>query len=278
LKNLYLYNGQPVSPQDPIFSASSRVHRYGDGFFETMRFFGGRLQHSYHHEQRVLKSLMLLKMQEPDGGFSKLEQQIEALCASAGVKSARVRVSFLREADGFYTPKNQYTSTLVEILELDYEGYPLNHSGLILGNYKELSKNSNFLSFLKTSSSLIYVMAGIHAKEQQWDDCIIYNEMGRVCETVSANIFCVSGDFIVTPPLSEYCIDGVMRKTVMDLARSYGYDVVERELTELDLSGCREIFLTSAAMGIQWVGDYMGKKLVCVAGKVLSDKLNSREV
>ena len=276
MKKLYLYNGDPVTSVDPIFSASSRAHRYGDGFFETMRFFGGRLQHCYHHEQRVQKSLLLLKMQEPDGGFEQLEQQIESLCTQEGIKSARVRVSFIREADGFYTPKNQYTSTLVEVLELDYEGYPLNRTGLVLGNYKELSKNSNFLSFLKTSSSLIYVMAGIHAKEQQWDDCVIYNEMGRVCETVSTNIFGVSGDFILTPPLSEYCVDGVMRKTVMDLARSYGYEVVERELTELDLSGCREIFLTSAAMGIQWVGDYMGKKLVCAASKVLSDQLNGK--
>ena len=47
---------------------------------------------------------------------------------------------------------------------MENEGYPLNAEGLILGNYHELVKNENYLSLLKNQSSLVYVMAGIHAQ------------------------------------------------------------------------------------------------------------------
>ena len=252
---------------------SSRLFKYGDGFFETMRFFDGRIQHSYIHQQRAEKSLRLLKMPEPEVGFESLEQNIIEYCSKNNIASARVRLGFYREADGFYRPKNAISRSLCEIYELDFRGYPINSEGLILGSFKELTKNSNYTSLLKTTSALIYVMAGLHAKETDVDDVVIFNDSGRVCETMSSNLFAVIGDFIITPPLDEFCVDGVMRRIVLQIARDYGYEVAERPLSEIDLNGADEIFLTNAAYGIQWVGNFQGKNYRNVVSRVLSGKL-----
>jgi branched-chain amino acid aminotransferase len=64
-----------------------------------------------------------------------------------------------------------------------------------------------------------------------------------------------------------------MRKIVLQLARDYGYEVAERPLSEIDLNGADEIFLTNAAYGIQWVGNFQGKNYRNVVSRVLSGKL-----
>ena len=270
----FLLDGKEITATSPALSLSARSYRYGDGFFESMKLSEGRLQHGYLHQQRIDKSLMLLHMDLPECfANTSLEDVIESFCKSKDIFNARIRSSFLREADGFYQPKNQYTQSVIEITPIDYSGYPLNIEGLKIGNYKELAKNSNFTSTLKTTSALTYVMAGIYAKTNDFDECVIYNELENVCEGISSNIFMVSGEFISTPPLSEYCVDGVMRKIVIHQAQSYGYQMSEHRITEIDLSSADEIFFTSTTRGIQWAGNYMGKSLKNNISKVLSERL-----
>lgn len=272
------YNGRRVDPEAPVLSANSRSYRYGDGFFESMRLIHGRLHYASRHIERIEKSILLLHFSQPVGVvLGDFETWIENQCAGLEVKHARIRCTFFREGQGFYLPENCETHNILEIIPTDVVGYPLNAVGLVLGNFKELTKNSNYLSVLKTTSSLIYVMAGIHAREKSYDELVLYNEMGRVCEGISANIFGVTGEFIITPPISEFCIDGVMRRAVIELAQEYGYVVIERPLGEVELSSCREIFFTNASRGIQWVGDYMGKRLTNTTSRVLSERLNGRE-
>jgi branched-chain amino acid aminotransferase len=90
---------------------------------------------------------------------------------------------------------------------------------------------------------------------------------------VASNLFVVKGEFILTPPISEYCIDGVMRKVVMHLADAYGYSLQERPLSEIDLTSAEEIFTTSATRGIRWVGNFQGKVLKNAVAKVIYDQL-----
>lgn len=270
----FLLDGKEITAQSPALLLTARAYRYGDGFFESMKLSDGRLQHGYLHQQRIDKSLLLLHMNNPECFVNTtLEDVIEKFCKKNKITNARIRASFLREADGFYQPKNQYTKSVVEITPVDYSGYPLNHEGLKIGNFKELTKNSNFTSTLKTTSALTYVMAGIYAKTNDFDECVLFNEYGNVCEGISSNIFMVSGEFIATPPLSEYCVDGVMRKIVIQHAQSYGYQVSEHPISEIDLSTASEIFFTSATRGIQWAGNYLGKPLKNNISKVLSEML-----
>lgn len=272
---MFLYQGLWVSGEDPQLPLSTRSYRYGDGFFESMRFEQGCIQFADLHETRIRKSAMLLKMEMPkDFDLQNLETDISEMLSARNIASASVRCTFFREGEGRYKPENHSTQVIIEIRATDFRGYPLNEKGLVLGLYNELSKNANYTSTIKTNSALTYVMAGLHAAENNWDECVILNDSGRIAETVSSNIFTVNGEFINTPPLSEYCVDGVMRKAVMQLAGAYGYSVQENPITAISLSAADEIFISNAVKGIQWVGEYGGKMYKNATSKKLSDMLN----
>lgn len=195
-------------------------------------------------------------------------------CKDANIAAARIRLTIFRDSEGLYTPNDSNVCLVTEInAETGIGPYQWQEEGLNIGTYKELVKNSNYTSTLKTCSALIYTLAGLYAKEHGLDDVVIFNEYGRPCESVSSNIFVVKGEFLLTPPISEYCIDGVMRKVIMQLADAYGYSLQERPISEIDLSASEEIFTTSATRGISWVADYQGKKLKNTVSRVLFEQL-----
>lgn len=274
-KKIYLINGKMIGENELGFPPASRAYRYGDGFFESMKLSNGAILHLDKHLSRIHKSAMLLKMQLPDGFHeSYLQRHVEESAKNNGIRHARVRCTVLRHSDGLYIPAESSTWIVIEITETDSPLYAFNTTGLVLGSYGEMAKNANYISALKTTSALLYVMAGIYAQENGFDECVIYNEQGRIAECISSNIFTVSGEFINTPPLSEYCVDGVMRKVVIQLAQAYGYTVLEQPISEITLTSADEIFLTSAGRGIQWVGDFKGKNYRNAVSRVLADKLN----
>lgn len=274
-KKIYLINGAAIGENELGLPPSSRVYRYGDGFFESMKLSNGIILHVDKHLARIHKSAMLLKMQLPDGfNESYIQRNIVESAKNSGITNARVRCTVLRDSEGLYIPSTSKTCIIIEITETDSPLYTFNHTGLVLGSYGEMAKNANYISALKTTSALLYVMAGIYAHEHGFDECVIYNEQGRIAECISSNIFTVSGEFINTPPLSEYCVDGVMRKVVIQLAQAYGYTVLEQPISEITLTTADEIFLTSAGRGIQWVGDFKGKNYRNAVSRVLADKLN----
>lgn len=218
---------------------------------------------------------MLLKMQLPEGfDQEKMEQWITDAAEKLETENARIRCTVFRDSAGLYSPIDNACSVVLEVNKTDDAGYLWNENGLALGSYKELSKNANFTSTLKTTSALTYVMASIYARENGYDDCVIFNDLGRVTESISSNIFVVQGEFINTPPLAEYCVDGVMRRVVIQRAEAYGFTVQEQPISEISLNSAEEIFLSSAVRGIRWVGEFEGKKYRNATAKVLHTLIN----
>lgn len=273
--SLFNFNGVILSGTEPALGLQSRMYRYGDGFFESMKFSNGHIRHLEKHFVRIRKSAMLLKMSLPsDLNAETFEQRVRDTAAKDGVANARVRCCFLRESAGLYTPETPDTSLIMEIIPVENPGYEMNEIGMKMGFFKELSKNGNYLSMLKTTSALIYVMAGIFCRDNELDDCVILNDHGLVAETMNSNIFMASGDFLITPPISEYCVDGVMRAVVMQLAEGYGYTVREQPISEVSLMTADEIFTTSATKGVQFVSTLGGKTFNSTRARVLTDLLN----
>lgn len=272
---IYIINNNLIEEHAPFFSPKSRSYRYGDGFFESCKLSDSRILQLPLHADRIRKSALLLKLNLPNWWDEiSWETSVLKACKDAKITSARIRLTIFRDSDGLYTPTDSNVCLVTEINEETGIGpYQWNETGLNIGTYKELVKNSNYTSTLKTCSALIYTLAGIYAKEHGLDDVVIFNEYGRPCESVSSNIFVVKGEFLLTPPISEYCIDGVMRKVIMQLADAYGYALQERPISEIDLSASEEIFTTSATRGINWVADYQGKKLKNTVSRVLFEQL-----
>ena len=271
-----LHNDEFFSLNQPVLKAGNRSFRYGDGLFETIRMSNGKLNFPELHVDRLREGMKTLKIEGSallDEYF--LKQKAAELCKKNKIKdNVKFRLSVFREGDGLYTPESNKFGYLMEASPLAGSQYELNKKGLIVDVFNDLSKPVNLLSNLKTSSSLIYVMAGLFKKQHRLDEAILLNQNGFICESISSNIFVVYDKQIYTPALSEGCISGVMRKVVMQLAKANDISIIEAQLNPEVLRQAEEVFVTNAIGGIRWVMGYGRKRYFNENAKHLSALLN----
>ncbi len=259
MRNIFSYNGVLTDGDDKIFCAKNRIAKYGDGIFETIKVINKKALLFDLHFDRLTRACKLFKLEIKEKWTKEFfEEQIEILCLKNAILNARCRITIYRDTEGNYTPLSNKTSLLIEITD-DIGKYVFNDKGLTLDQYQPILKPSNFTSFFKTLSSLNYVLAGIYAKENKVDSVVLFNEFGRVSETLYSNIFIVIDNEIFTPCLTEYCLDGVMRKHVIQKLEDLKYSIHESSIEELDLLMADEVFLTNSIKGIQWVESYKQK-------------------
>lgn len=116
------------------------------------------------------------------------------------------------------------------------------------------------ISSLKTTNKIIQVVASVFAKENGFDDCILINDEKNVVETISGNIFMVLDNQIITPPVSDGCLNGIMRKQVInELKSSTDFNVIENSISPFDLQKADELFLTNVITGMQPITKYRKK-------------------
>jgi branched-chain amino acid aminotransferase len=157
----------------------------------------------------------------------------------------------------------------------DINEYQLNKDGISLGLFEDVFKPIHTFSSLKSANALLFVKAGIAKTKQQVDDVIILNSKGLVCETVSSNIFMVIHNRLVTPPLTEGCLPGIMRQNVLALASSLGMEVLETPVGINALEQAEEVFTTNAISGAQWVKGYENKRYFHKISARIIEELNT---
>lgn len=261
---------------DAILSHQNRAFRYGDAFFETMHFARNEVQFFKYHFERILWSMNLLKMESPEGfSANRLLSEIKRVVnANKFFKGSRVRITFFRDGAGLYCPEKNTADYIVEAKPLDSEEYQISAKGNIMGVYDEHMKSSGILSNLKSTNVLPLVLASIYCKEIAVDDVIIMNEKKEIIEGVSSNLFIVKNGEIKTPPLSSGCVAGIMRRVVLDICRSKGYQFSETSIFVSDLNDADEIFLTNAISGIKWIMGFGEKRFYQSLTKKLIKDIN----
>lgn len=269
------FNGELIPEDSKLFTAANRSFRYGDGLFESMRIMKGKLKFPELHADRLQKGMKALKID----GYSQtdtwfLKEKVEELARRNKIKHGRVRLTVFRDAEGLYSPSQNKMAYCLEVQPLDEPRYYLNDKGLIMDVYSELKKPFNFLSNIKTCNSLIYVMAGLFKQQNRLDDIFLLNDSSNLCEAGSSNIFVWYQNHLYTPALSEGCVEGVMRRVVIQLARDNNIPVTEAQINAEVLNEADEVFLTNATKGIQWVMGYGVKRYFNRISKALMDELN----
>jgi branched-chain amino acid aminotransferase len=186
--------------------------------------------------------------------------------------NARIRLTVFRKDGGFYTPDSNDISFLIES-ELMPGIYEINQRGYWVDVYADIKKPINKLSNFKTGNGLLYVMAGISRLSMKLDECLLINDNGSICESISSNVFVVKNGTIFTAPLSEGCVAGVMRRQIMALASENKILTFESPITVYTLMNGDEVFLTNSVNGIQWVGQFKDKFFTNKMGLLFHDKL-----
>lgn len=221
-----------------------RAVYYGDGFFETIR-----CQNNYplfwnHHLRRIEHTAQVLSLPLPCLGPELLQALQKQLLP--GVSHQRVRLSFIRTGEGYYTPHPNEMLIVAECTPLPNNGYVWNNNPCKTG-LSSVVKLRHPLSTLKLLSAQTYVSAGLEAKKKGWHEAILLNDSGHVCEGISHNLFVVKNGTVSTPPLSEGCLQGVMRSELMQQ-----HPVIrERIIFPEELEEADELFFTNVIAGIR---------------------------
>lgn len=251
-----------IEREELCLSSSNRSFRYGDGLFESIKSSGDNILFLDFHIERLLSSMKALKMKIPE--YYTIEffgGQIEKTITKNNFYTAsRIRLSVFRQDGGLYQPGSNDVQFLIEAEEMDQPQFILNQKGYTIDIYSEIKKPLNFISNIKTTSALPLVLASCYKAEHSFEECILLNENDKICEAISSNIFLVEKGSLITPPLTQGCVDGVMRRVIMNLAAESGLTVTERVLEIEDLFAADELFLTNAVTGIRWVLSYKTKR------------------
>ena len=247
------FNGKLYVADTPVIGADSRGLRYGDGLFETFKCVNGELILFDEHLARLWNGLNLLQFAIPKFFTpDKLQREISSLLAKNNHRNARIRLSVVRGDGGLYDYKDsmQY---IIQSWPLSENVAALNDNGLQLGIYREAKKPIDAFSNCKHNNFLPYFMAALYARQMKLNDALVINHHGRICDTTIANVFYIKQEQLFTPPLSEGCIAGVMRKTIIQTLLLNNLPVNEEPLTEDLLREADEVFITNSISKMRWV-------------------------
>jgi branched-chain amino acid aminotransferase len=257
--NQYIhFNGDLVPAGKEIITADSRGLRYGDGVFETIKVINGNVQLAPLHYERLFHSLSVLQIQLPVTCTADyLTESIIALCRKNNtLQQSRVRLTVFRGNGTLYKTESTLPDLVIQSEPLPPEYLQFNEKGLVIDVYDEARKSCDMLANLKSNNFLPYIMGALYSKRNSLNDCLLLNTNNRICDATIANIFWVRNDAVYTPPLSEGCVAGVMRRYILEGDAT----IKEKELTIEELEQADEVFLTNALYGTRWVGQFRGKQ------------------
>ena len=218
--NNYAYvNGRFVQEAEATVSIFDRGFLYGDGVFETMRVYGGRIFRGLEHFHRLFDGLQALEIESP---FSP--EELGAVC--------RALIRFNNIADGVarvYITRNSITAT---VAARDFAPRVLR---AIISSVRVDPQLSRF----KTANRLPYILAQREAEREGVDDAVLLNAAGHVIEFTASNLFVVKDGMLFAPPLEDGPLPGITRRTVLTLATEQGTRVEERSFGPEFLEYCR---------------------------------------
>ncbi len=275
MRDMYcILNGHLISIYEPTVSFANRAFRYGDSLFESIRVCNNKVMFLRDHLNRLKLGMTVLRMNLPAelNTDNILDFIMHLLKQNNHAPHARVRLTVFRNDGGHYTPETNDISFLIESTELD-AGYELNQRGYGVDLFADIKKPVNKLSNIKTGNALIPVMAGIAKQSMKLDECLLVNEHGAICESISSNLFVVKNGTIFTVPLADGCVAGVMRKQVLHISAEHKILAFESPVTTYTLMNADEVFLTNTIQGIRWVGQFKDRFYTNKMAQFFSEKL-----
>jgi branched-chain amino acid aminotransferase len=270
------FNGNIVAQEENILT-QNRAFLYGDGVFETLKIVNNRILFLEDHYFRLMASMRVVRMEIPmNFTMEFFEEQVLKLVRENGISaSARARITVFRNDGGLYLPKTNEVSYLIHTSPLENTSYALNTGEYEVDLYKDFYVSKQLLSSIKTTNKIINVTGSIFAHENGLANCLLINDTKNVIEGLQGNLFMLTGKKLITPPISEGCLNGIMRKQVLTLARKLqDIEVLEEIISPFDLQKADELFLTNVIIGIQPITKYRKKEFTSDLAHLLVQKLN----
>lgn len=256
------FNGT-ITAAETNLMVNNRAFLYGDAVFESMKIVDQKILFLEDHYFRLMASMRIVRMEIPmNFTMEFFEEQILSLAKANNCSdSARVRITVYRNDGGNYLPLQRSVSYLINCIPLENKLYSIDSKSYEVDLYKDFFITKQLLSTLKTTNKILNITASIFADENGFDNCILLNDNKNVAEALQGNIFMVLNGKLITPPLSEGCLNGVMRKQILTLASKIeNLEVEECEISPFDLQKAEELFISNVIKGIQPITKYRKKE------------------
>ena len=219
---------------------------YGDGIFEGIRFYNGRVFRLDQHIRRLYDCARAILIKIP----LTPEEMIAATCATVranGLRDGYIRLVVTRGVGTLGLNPNKCKRGSVIIIADKIQVYPpeMYENGMAIVTVATTRNLHSALNpAIKSLNYLNNILAKIEANNAGVEEAIMLNSEGFVAECTADNIFLVKGRQLLTPPLSAGALYGITRGTIMDLARADGMQVSEPNVTRYDVFNADECFLT----------------------------------
>ncbi|MCS7116055.1 MAG: branched-chain-amino-acid transaminase [Nitrososphaerales archaeon] len=250
-KFLIYINGTFYKEDEAKISVFDHGLLYGDGIFEGIRVYDGRIFMLDEHLDRLYESAKTINLQIP---LSK-EEFRKAIIETArknGVRDAYIRPIVTRGYGGLgLDPRNCKAPTVIIIVQ---SAPPMLTKGkAVRAIVSSIRKNPPFClpPMVKSLNYLNNILAKIEAINAGVDEAIMLDWRGYISEGTATNIFIVKDRVLNTPPLYASILAGITRRVVIELAKELKIDVIERDITLHELYNADEAFLTGTGPEIQ---------------------------
>jgi len=247
MKEIIWINGRIVGRKEAKISIFDHGFLYGDGFFETMRGYNGKVFRIDEHMARLFAASRILKIKIPHNR-TFLKNNISKLVTKLKSKNAYVRIAVTR-GEGKIGLNPALCKKANVILRLSsFNSYPESYykKGIKAAVSSVRRNNYSPLSSIKSNNYLNNILALMEAKKKGKDEAIMLNTDGFVAGSTTSNIFMVKGARLITPGTKEGLLPGITRSIIVKLASTIGLKVKEGRISISALKKAEEVFLTNS--------------------------------
>mgnify|MGYP000725347694 CR=1 FL=1 len=245
-------DGRLVPEREAKVSVFDHGLLYGDGVFEGIRVYGGRIFRLREHLLRLAASARAIMLDLPLTA-AQFQTEIVRTVRANGLRDGYIRVVVTRGVGDLGLDPRKCPKPTVFIIANRIQLYPESfyQEGLSIVTVATRRMHREALNpAIKSLNYLNNILARIEANVAGAQEALVLNQEGFVAECTGENIFLVRGNCLLTPPVSAGALPGITRQVVMEIGRRMAMDVREENLTRYDIFLADECFLTGTAAEI----------------------------
>jgi len=251
------YDGEMVDWRDAKVHLLTHALHYGSSVFEGVRMYSGEIFKLREHSERLIKSAEIIGFDIPFSVEDINKACVDA-CAVNNIKDGYLRPIAWRGSEMMGVAAQNNTIHLA-VAAWEWPSYfsPEDRAKGISLQTSQWRRPAPDTAPVHAKAAGLYMIATIskHAAEADgYTDALLLDWRGQIAEATGANIFIEMGDGKLHTPTPDCFLDGITRRTVMDLARARGIDVIERAIMPNELANATQVFLTGTAAEVTPVG------------------------
>ncbi len=245
-------SGEMYAKEDAKISVYDHGLLYGDGVFEGMRSYGGKIFRLEQHLDRLWESAQAIWLRIP-ASKSEVGAACRQMLEVNGIQDGYIRLIVTRGAGTLGLDPNKTSHPQIIVIADSIALYPaeMYAQGLEIVTASTMRNNPAALNpRIKSLNYLNNIMAKLEGLQAGCVEALMLNHKGEVAECTGDNIFLVKERVLMTPPIDAGILDGITRRAVIELGREAGHEVREIALSRHDVYVADECFLTGSAAEI----------------------------